>query len=149
MTAPTGSPSESAVWRDYDDDLVCPKDERSLLDGGRHGDVLVGSARGAVLRGGSGPDRISGGGNGFTITAYGDEGDDVIHGTGLDPTVYYGPDTLYGGPGNDYLDGEQGDDRLYGNAGNDRLYGDTGRDTAYGSTGSDLCRAEVRRGCER
>lgn len=45
--------------------------------------------------------------------------------------------------------GGRGDDVLLGGAGRDRLIGGPGRDRAVGKQGRDVCRAEVRRTCER
>jgi hypothetical protein len=57
-----------------------------------------------------------------------------------------GPDTLYGGAGDDHivggdgrnlLRGDAGDDRLVGGSGFDDLHGNTGNDTLYGGAGDD------------
>lgn len=45
--------------------------------------------------------------------------------------------------------GNRGHDELSGAKGNDKLYGGKGYDRATGRKGRDLCRAEVKKGCER
>ena len=57
-----------------------------------------------------------------SITAYGEQGDDLIYGTN----------------GNDVLDGGDGDDWLFGADGNDKLISSSGRDVLNGGDGDDL-----------
>nr|WP_298105025.1 hypothetical protein [uncultured Shinella sp.] len=73
-------------------------------------ETITGTAKGEVLKGGIGMDRIVG---------------------------LAGNDTLYGYGGNDLLEGGAGDDVLSGGAGNDRLVGGAGFDDLYGGAGSD------------
>ena len=51
--------------------------------------------------------------------------------------------------GSPKLMGQGGSDRLKGNSLDDRLLSGAGRDWANGSIGTDVCRAEVRKACER
>ena len=57
-----------------------------------------------------------------SITAYGEQGDDLIYGTN----------------GNDVLDGGDGDDWLFGADGNDKLISSSGSDVLNGGDGDDL-----------
>ena len=93
-----------------------------------------------TVRGDSGPNKLDG--YGCSVTAVGRAGNDVLTSTGL---LDYGQGcdhrvTFKGGAGADRLTGGRGPDRLLGGAGFDR---------ALGWKGRDLCRAEVRRNCER
>ena len=119
---------------------------------GAHADVVRLAADGVetnrrefvpIVRGGSGADVIEGKTFGASaIRAYGEAGNDRLVGgqDWSDLPGYVEGDLLAGGPGNDVI---------YGLSGPDSLYGGTGRDTAYGGKDRDLCRAEVKRGCER
>ena len=60
-----------------------------------------------------------------------------------------GADRLQGGYSNERLVGGPGKDTMLGGPGEDRIVGGPGRDRAVGQAGRDLCRAEVRRSCER
>jgi len=92
--------------------------------GGPGNDLLIGTNRGDILKGGRGDDEIRGLGN------PGSQFDD-LHG-GL------GRDVIYGGPGGwDFLDGGKGPDVLYGGAGTDDMFGVTGEDVLYGGDGND------------
>jgi Ca2+-binding RTX toxin-like protein len=83
-----------------------------------------------------------------SLTIFGTEGKDEIHGhngneimyggAGRDILVgYAGNDTLFGGTGDDFLNGGWGlNDVLYGEAGNDYLNG-SGEANLYGGTGDD------------
>ncbi len=64
------------------------------------------------------------------VTAYGEEGNDVIWGN-------EGDDLLHGGDGQDNVQGGDGNDTLYGNAGADILKGNNGTDHLIGGAGSD------------
>ncbi len=110
--------------------------------GATSGVILFGGVGNETLRGGSGDDIIGGGsgedtlfGNGGRDQIFGDAGFNVdvatrtlsfgtnhSPATGGDPLTG-GPDTLYGGDGDDYLLGEVGDDTLYGGDGDDYLGG--------------------------
>ncbi|HEX8325287.1 MAG TPA: calcium-binding protein [Tepidisphaeraceae bacterium] len=98
------------------------------------------------------------------ITAYGDDGNDIIqaiddggplmsnqilkaYGGGGNDTLLgskaqdaltgdSGNDKLMGGANNDVLNGGTGDDLIYGDDGNDDLFGSDGRDTLYGGNGN-------------
>jgi VCBS repeat-containing protein len=85
----------------------------------------------------------------WTISIFGDEGNDLIAGN-TDWDVLdggFGSDTIVGGDGNDRidggpdddsrLDGESGDDDVYGGDGNDKLFGGPNVDYLYGGTGND------------
>jgi Ca2+-binding RTX toxin-like protein len=107
----------------------------------------------AVLRGGSGTDRVSfglvprrihvdlgAGGATFGKSILRLRTIDEVLGSTL-------TDTLLGGPGDDVLRGFGGDDVLRGRSGADVLVGDDGHDVAFGGPGHDTCDAEVRRFC--
>ena len=81
------------------------------------------------------------------LTVLGDKCDVRLDGLGSDDVLRVSTKSrcgtvtpLNGGPGND---------RLYGGDGRDALRGGRGRDVAVGGGNTDLCRAEVRRRCER
>lgn len=102
------------------------------FNGNQGDDVAMGSDTGFMrLRGGPGDDALRGGEHRDSLS--GGSGDDTLIGMGDN-------DKLYGG---------RGDDVLRGSRGTDKLYGGTGRDRAVGGAGRDVCRAEVRRRCER
>ncbi|HRK31393.1 MAG TPA: PKD domain-containing protein [Tepidisphaeraceae bacterium] len=86
-----------------------------------------------IVRGGAGNDRICLWNLPVHIRAeaFGDAGNDVIHGS-------RGHDTLHGGAGNDLLFGHKGNDKLFGGDGNDTLIGGRGRDLLDGGGGNDL-----------
>jgi len=71
-----------------------------------------------TIRGGTGPDRLTGGG----------ASDKVVGGTGND--------VLIGRRGDDWIEGGPGDDRLVGGAGNDQLRGGPGKDRLVGGSGN-------------
>lgn len=81
------------------------------LNGGNHGDVLIGGSNDDTLNGGN--------------------GNDFLFGSG-------GDDTLNGDAGNDFLLGGSGDDTLSGGDGADTLFGGTGDDSLTGGNGNDL-----------
>ena len=90
-----------------------------------------------LLVGGSGMDRMYGGGTGDILDAgagndelHGGEGQDLLLGGA-------GDDKLFGDEGNDTLDGGTGRDELHGGAGNDTLDGAAGVDTLVGGLGDD------------
>ncbi len=135
------------------------REERGFIGGVRFGtwssfeDASVEHLDGrAVVVGTAGPDRIDVfATKGSKVRARG--GRDVVTLDGCGAVVGgSGPDRL-SAPGNCRagvrLSGGRGADRLKGGVGDDRLVGGPGRDRAYGSLGSDLCRAEVKRSCER
>lgn len=71
----------------------------------------------------------------FGATVYGDDGDDLVLGSG-------GADRIYGGAGDDSLCGLNGHDILYGDAGDDQLLGGNGSDFLDGGEGSDNLKGE-------
>lgn len=89
---------------------------------------ILGTDSSNTIRGGSQPDRISGG-----------DGDDFVYGNGgADNLSSFGGDNqLYGGDGNDLLNSGEGNDYLYGGAGNDKLYNEGGVSYLYGGEGND------------
>jgi hypothetical protein len=128
----------------------------STLDGGDGDDELSGGS----LRGGNGADRLTLSGE-FSISAWGDAGDDVIvsgpdhayitPGTGRDvvragegdDNGFRGDDVIEGGAGDDTLmDGGDGDDRLAGGEGADVLTAGVGDDVADGGPGDDTIGGE-------
>jgi len=78
----------------------------------------------------SGPDAISGTGNGLDNIMRASSAGSTLSGLG-------GADTLIGGGGSDTLLGGGGADSLSGDGGADRIVGGTGRDTLTGGGGSD------------
>ncbi len=121
----------------------CSGATTSRLVGGSSGDTLIGYEDDAVVLGGDGADRILM--SSYDSEAYGQDGNDVLRAVGTDPVGRL----FNGGNDADLVVGGGGGDTIVGGPGPDRLYGSAGRDTANGGTGSDLCRAEVRRACER
>ncbi len=112
---------------------------RVVVDAGSGDDVvaLTGLPVTAVVYGGNGTDRITGGsakdwlyGGAGNDTIDGGTGDDIISGD-------LGNDTLSGGAGDDMIYGGAGDDTLIGGAGNDYLSGGAGSDTLAGGDGHD------------
>ena len=93
---------------------------RTVLDGGRGDDTIIGAAGRDLLRGGPGKDTLRGGGG--TDELWGGSGDD----------------DLAGGQGNDLLRGESGRDTLRGGQGRNTLVGGSDRDTVYGVAGVDV-----------
>lgn len=87
------------------------------------GGGCLGTARGDVLYGTPGVDRISGGA-GNDVVYGGGEGDELNGGAGVD-TIRGNPgdDTVYGGPGDDKISGKTGSDDLYGGYGDDNIHG--------------------------
>jgi len=79
--------------------------------------------------GGTGRDKITGGGAGDTLNGNG--GRDLIDGLS-------GADHIFGGGGNDQLRGQSGNDIIHGGSGNDYLEGNTGNDRLDGGAGSDV-----------
>ncbi len=81
------------------------------------------------IKGGTGTDRIYGGG-----------GDDVLRGVGGADRLEggQGDDVVSGGSGNDEIFGNQGDDDLDGGRGTDALDGGSGDDTLTGGRGNDV-----------
>lgn len=96
------------------------------IDGGNGDDHLHGGGGYDVIRAGWGQDRITLGDGG---TAWGDQGEDVIHGSNS-------RDLIHGGAHDDDLFGWVGNDEMHGGSGNDNIYGGDGFDTAsYASAG--------------
>lgn len=78
------------------------------------------------------------GGEEFTCTVIGSEGDDALRGMQGDDVLcgLGGADRLVGNDGDDVLLGGDGDDVLVGGNGRDRLYGEAGRDRFQARDGS-------------
>lgn len=72
-------------------------------------------------------------------TVNGTAGDDVLHGTRAQDSIFggNGNDNLYGKAENDTLNGGAGSDIMYGGPGNDVLRGLTGKDYMFGDDGND------------
>jgi hypothetical protein len=107
----------------------------------------LGSVTNVVFRGNAGDD-VFDNATSLKSSAYGGDGNDVLHGGSGDDFQEggYGNDTLYGNGGNDVLwgsgeadeiHGGDGDDVIFGHGGNDVIYGDAGRDSLYGGSGND------------
>ena len=58
-------------------------------------------------------------------------------GQNISSTATNGPDTLYGGGGNDTINAGSGNDTVYGGSGNDAINGNNENDTLYGGSGND------------
>lgn len=99
--------------------------------------VMEGTDGADLLAGGSGIDKMYGGGDGDILD--GGAGNDELHGgEGYDLLVGgSGDDKLYGDAGKDTLDGGTGDDELRGGAGDDILDGAAGADLIVGGRGDD------------
>ena len=107
---------------DDDDDHDDHDDDDDDDDGHHHGggdeaQVLIGTAAGETIVGGSGRDVIFAG-----------SGDDNVLGGG-------GADMLYGDAGDDRILGGKGDDLLNGGAGDDTVFGEEGDDIFVASAG--------------
>jgi Ca2+-binding RTX toxin-like protein len=98
-------------------------------DGGNDTFYLNGFSDG--VEGGDGDDHIWGNGSGG-LSAYGDEGFDLIVGSPYD-------DFLGGDGGYDVILGNDGDDNIQGDDGNDHLFGGMGFDTIGGGANDDHC----------
>ena len=59
-------------------------------------------------------------------------------GQNISGTATNGPDTLYGGAGNDTINAGNGNDTVYGGSGDDALNGNNDNDTLYGGSGTDV-----------
>lgn len=102
-----------------------------VVSGGAGNDTIslpAKSSLAAVLLGGDGNDKLTGGGGSSLLV--GGEGNDKLTGKGS-------ADMLLGGGGNDTLDGGAGNDQLYGDAGDDKLSGKKGNDLVFGGLGTD------------
>ena len=88
--------------------------------------------------------------DGWTTSADGGAGNDVIKGSNDDDTIKGGAgnDTLRGRGGKDIVRGNAGNDVLYGGAGDDSLFGGPDSDQTWGDGGKDLCGGEVKDSCE-
>lgn len=64
------------------------------------------------------------------VTAWGNDGDDII-------LVAEASSTIYGGAGNDMIRGGSAVDTIYGEGGHDQIYGGSGNDFLYGQAGND------------
>ena len=151
VTLTLGSPT-SLLVEPYEDRFRLVSDEGisagSGCPVGMFGGVECAGITHVVINGSTGADTFSltgplhveiraGGGNdevyGYddvSITAYGEAGDDTMHGG-------TGPNVLDGGDGNDTVHGGSSDDVISGGPGNDRLTGDFGHDTISGGPGND------------
>jgi hypothetical protein len=101
----------------------------------RGGHALGGSARGSVLFGRKGDDRLKGGAY-FDFLSGGD-GNDRLAAGGDD-------DLAVGEGGHDLVKGQEGRDRLAGGRGNDRVLGGPARDVCKRGPGNDTVRCELR-----
>lgn len=115
-----------ASGNDGDDRIVI--DEALVIDctlyGGSGSDKLIGGGRNDFISGNGGSDTLLGGGGNDRLNGHG--GNDVLFGEA-------GADRLFGYEGFDYLDG--------GSSG-DRFVGGPGRDTYFGQSGDDFFRAD-------
>ena len=118
----------------------------AIIDGGAGNDRITGGDGDDTILGDKGNDRLHGGGGNDTIVAgagndwaWGDLGDDVVHGNGGNDHLFggFGLDQLFGDAGHDALAGNDDDDQLFGGAGHDRLRGGAGNDELFGEGGKD------------
>lgn len=118
--------------------VVCGGSGDDKIYGGGGADMLDGGAGNDLVRGGGGDDildEISG-----SNTMYGDSGNDVIYGGAERDNIYggEGSDKLYGNESRDLLAGQGGSDELWGLDGNDVLFGNAGsHDVLRGGNGND------------
>lgn len=59
-------------------------------------------------------------------------------GQNISSSATNGPDTLYGGAGNDTINAGNGNDTVYGGSGDDALNGNNDNDNLYGGSGNDV-----------
>ncbi|MES2432862.1 MAG: calcium-binding protein [Pseudomonadota bacterium] len=110
-------------------DTLTGADVRTVLEGFRGADSLIGGAAGDLIYG----DSDSGYHNPLPPI---DTSNDTLIGNG-------GSDYLFGGAGNDSLFGGADADNLYGGAGNDTLQGGDGDDYFFDAEGSNLLNGEA------
>jgi RTX calcium-binding nonapeptide repeat (4 copies) len=119
-----------------------------IIDGGDGNDSIFGQGGADTINGGKGGNTIYGGDGNDRIfvglladsedlyqdppsnTAFGELGNDELHGSGL-------RDSLYGGEGDDHLVGYAASDIVYGDGGRDTLAGGEGIDVVCGGLGRD------------
>ncbi|HEX2529041.1 MAG TPA: calcium-binding protein [Geminicoccus sp.] len=99
------------------------------LQGGNGNDVLIGTDRDDVIKGGAGNDMIDGRDGNDDLD--GEDGDDIVLGG-------KGNDLVKGGAGNDLVDGQDGDDIVDGGTGEDTVIGGSGNDLVNGGGGDDV-----------
>jgi Ca2+-binding RTX toxin-like protein len=114
------------VGTDGDEDLTFSQAEVIRVDGKNGNDTIDASSYAL------GP-----------VNLHGNDGDDLLVGTGLADTLYgnAGADVLHGGPANDILWGGLDDDLVFAEAGDDIIYTEPGLDGAdeyYGGDGGDV-----------
>lgn len=132
------------------------------LYGGGGNDTLTGGAGGDLLVGGTGADALDGGDgvdtaswadseSGVTVWLYngltdgGALGDTIVNvenliGSDHSDSLrgdFVGPNTIWGGGGDDYISPLYGDDIAYGEAGDDTIYDWVGNDLSDGGSGFD------------
>ncbi len=146
-----GGAKEDNIWGHGGNDTISGGAGGDVLYGENGGDALYGGTGDDTYRGGEGADIIYdasgadiayGGAGADTLygiyvsatagrmTAYGDQGDDML-------IAGAGSDTLYGGTENDVLWGDAGNDTVWGDAGNDSIFGGAGSDVLIGGDGKD------------
>ena len=108
------------------------------IDGGAGSDtIILGPLTGrALIRGGEGNDKITGGGGADEI--YGDEGNDELRGGGGNDTIFGDDGTVTADAVSATVGVTDGNDRIFGGAGDDVLFGGGGDDTIEGGTGNDV-----------
>lgn len=132
------------------DDRLYGNEGNDSLAGGTGDDRLYGAQGDDYLSSGGGTDLLYAGAGNDSLNVVFDQLDDrrinpildrgVVDGSALDAVTAFGEtgdDILHGSPGNDTLDGGPGDDWLIGAAGNDRLVSGGGIDALFGGDGND------------
>ena len=101
-------------------------------------DIINSGDQGNDVLGGSGNDILTGGK--LADWLIGGDGNDTLNAGGGNNNALFGEeggDTLNGAEGSDWLDGGAGTDTLHGNGGDDILDGGTGNDNLHGGAGND------------
>lgn len=142
-------------------DALVGGDGNDTLEGGDNDDALRGEAGDDILDGGGGKDLVTyftapdaatvdlAAGSGGTAThgtdtylsiegAFGTKHADTLYGDA-------GPNSLFGGPGNDLVNGRGGSDLLHGTAGDDQVLGGAGGDLLYGHAGADFLNGQAQK----
>ena len=117
--------------------------EHSVLYGRAGNDTMTGGAFTISMYGEAGNDQLLGVTENDTLD--GGDGDDSIDGSDGNDSLNGGTgfDTIYGGSGDDRINGGNNADSLHGGAGNDSLYGGKSADSLDGGDGDDVLFGQV------